>query len=157
LSEVHLHWWLPFGRQRRISRYLLERLRPLLGSLFDAYALDPDREVAMESKTASDRIRGRIVELQIAFRRRYMAERASPRSGVSRFVRRVSREEAAHLHFERPEGLSYPLTRDIDAWRDPKDRIWSAEELARAQSEEARREAKQEQLRQINEKTRELM
>jgi hypothetical protein len=125
-------------------------LRPFFDELFNAYAIDTNQDVAMESGTAQARIKARAEELSQEFGARYTKEKYDHN-------RRVSYDTAIHLHFERPEGLKFPITRDTDAWKQPEDLLWSEKELQDAQSREQWREAKQEQLRKINEKVRSEM
>ena len=147
MASAHFRWWRWWGRHKYLSKHLLAKLRPFTDELFNAYVIDTNQDVAMESGTAQVRINARVALLNQDFRDRYSKERHEKE-------RKVSYDIAIHLHFERPEGMKYPITRDIDAWKKPGDLLWTEAALKQAQEKEEWREAKQEQLRKINEKIR---
>ena len=148
-AAAHRAWWKPFGRDRRISRYVDERLVLLESRLFDAYAVDPEGDVAMESQTAKARIEGRVKALLVDFRELRMEARGT---GT-----KISLGEAARRHFTHPTDLVHPMIRDIDLFLDPAERVLDATELRKAQRAEARREKKQEELRALNARVRASM
>lgn len=149
IAEAHLAWWKPFGRDRKVSRHVREQLALLVHKLFDAHAVDPAGQVAIDSRTAGERIEERTRSLLERMREQRKEARAN---GVRR-----SLGETAHAFFERPEGMQFELTRDVDVWLDPKSRVLDAEKFQAAQRAEARREAKQEQLRALNAEVRASM
>ena len=140
-------WWKVWGRQRAINRYVGRQIDAWRSVLFDAYAIDPNEDVAMDSDSAHVIYSQRTQELLEAFEAR--RARLRRESGVKRSLAQVAR-----AHFEHPSFMGSSLRRDIDEWTDPKERIWTSEELQRAFDAEARRHQKQEQLRALNLKTR---
>ncbi|MBA2664966.1 MAG: hypothetical protein H0U74_21950 [Bradymonadaceae bacterium] len=135
--------WLFGGRDRRITAHVLERFVRFKSALFDAHAVDSAGNMAMDSQTANHAIGLRTaLELEqvearykaLGFRERWRQKRA----GVGRH------------YFQHPDQISARVARDIDCWLDAEQRVWGADELVRAQRDEAVREAKQEELRLLN-------
>ena len=140
-------WWKLWGRQRTINRYVQDQIKAWRSVLFDAYALDPNEDVAMDSDSAHVIYSQRTAELLERFAARRDA--LKQRSGTKRSLAQIAR-----AHFEHPEFMDASLKRDIDEWTDPNDRIWTADRLASASAAEATRHKKQEELRTLNRQTR---
>lgn len=140
-------WWKLWGRQRTINRYVIDQIEAWRSILFDAYALDPDQDIAMDSDSAHVIYSQRTDELLARFKARRVE--LKDEMGTKRSLAEVARK-----HFEHPEFMESSLKRDIDEWTDPNDRIWTVEELATASAAEAARHKKQEELRTLNIETR---
>lgn len=140
-------WWTLWGRQRAINRYVLAQSNTWRSILFDAYALDPNQDVAMDSDSALVIYSQRTEQLLT----RFATRRAMLKSEIGA---KLSLAEVARAHFEHPEFMESSLKRDIDEWTDPNERIWTIEQLAQASEAEAKRHQKQEELRELNLKTR---
>lgn len=147
LCEVRNPWWKFWGRERKMKQYIADVLRQIRANFFDAEGVDVQNNVAMSSDVAMQTISPMIEQWSQRFetRRQEFIQHAGMK---------VSLAYAAQDCFEHPDGLAQEVTRDIDVWADPRKRIWSLEDFQAAQSREAQRQTKQEQLRKINAKTR---
>lgn len=136
MAEAAAPWWKLWGRQRSMESYLSQALDRILSDLFDRYAVDPDGQVAMDSKRAREHIKKRSQELstQIQARRQHLS---------ASLGRKVSEAFAARDQFEHPSDHQGQIVRDIDAWLDPKQRVWSRQDFERAMAGEAQRAQKQ--------------
>ena len=147
MARVQKRWWMLWGRNRAITKFTLGVLEQFSSALFDRYAIDPEGEIAMDRHAARPRIdelvRGFLARIKV-FRKQINSAR----------VKGMSTIKAGRWFFQRPQGLTRDVIRDIDVFSDPMERIWAPEDLERAQQRERAREKKQEQLRELNRQVR---
>ncbi len=136
-------WWKLWGRQRKLNRYVQKTIEAWKSMLFNAYALDPDNDVAMDGDSAKQIYAQRTDALLESFKEKQKDLKES--MGL-----RVDLATVARDHFEHPTFMESKIQRDIDVWKDTAQRIWSVEDLQHAAAREAARNAKQEELQRIN-------
>ena len=147
LAKTNRPWWKIWGRDRAIAGYVLDQLEKWSSQTFDAYAIAPDGDVAMDSQTAEERASERFAQLDEAITRR----RTRVREEVGL---KMNQGHAARDFFESPDLVLGYLERDLDVWATPEERVWSARDFQRAREDEAARKRKQDRLRAINEEMR---
>lgn len=140
-------WWRFWGRDRKIAKHTERVVEKWSRELFDKYAIDPDGDVAMSSATAEERVEEQVEALIERFK--YMKTKFKRETGLRSTMSTIARD-----YFEHPKLIEGRVQRDIDVWLDSTNRIWTREELEKAAAREEARNAKQEQLRELNERRR---
>ena len=136
-------WWMLWGRNRRLTRYVHEKLRLLRSDWFDAQAFDDAGELTVDGQIAAEAIAAEDEALDTAIRAR--------RTELRERGQRVRYRGAAESLFTSPDDVGFEvLHRDIDAWTTPSARIWTRTQLAAASAQEATRQAKRDALQRLN-------
>jgi len=143
LAASQKAWWMLWGRNRRVTRYVLDKARLLRSEWFDARFFTDTGDATVDGGTAGEAIDERREGLRLDCRARRTVLRED---GV-----RVSYRQAAMSVFTSPDDVGFSvLTRDIDVWRDPEARVWTRSQLAMAAEAEAERQAKRDALEDQN-------
>ncbi|PKN54086.1 MAG: hypothetical protein CVU56_28440, partial [Deltaproteobacteria bacterium HGW-Deltaproteobacteria-14] len=143
LAKSQRAWWMLWGRNRRLTRYVLDKLRLLRSDWFDAQAFDAAGELTVDGQIAGEAIAAEDEALSAAIKTR----RADLRERGEKLSYRI----AARSLFTSPDDVGFEvLRRDIDAWTSPSDRVWTRAELAAAATREATRQVKRDALERLN-------
>ncbi len=145
LGKARAPWWRLWGNWRKLGRYVHAQQASIARGWFDGQAVDEAGELAMDSARAQAQIMQRAKQT--------LALWNAQRRALGLFTLLIT---AAVLTLEHLHG-DHQVARDIDAWREPEARVWSAQQFEAVQALEHRRREQQADFFARNAKVRELM
>ncbi len=142
LNEAQTRWWHWWGHNRRVSRFVLQRLAAWRLDVIASAVHDTEGGTALDLPAAEGRVEERLEELEAELKAHRKARRADGhRQGAS---------ESATDFFVHQQARAHRLGRDADAMQAGKDRLWTPDTLRQWETAARRRRTALAEIRRLH-------